>query len=904
MAAALFLWVPCGGFSERSVIHATFDEAVVGAGVKVEGSIAVRGASAVLLPWLHDRGDGIEGNRFAIQMEHDAASGKAAGLKTIYRASLPKGVIVEVEGGAGAVLRIELGELGEDVAVAGVVAGRSMAVLGGRMHLTRLPEARVVTGDSGSEEFPSVAVLPDGEEAVAYVSWDGARDSVMLRMGEKVEAVRGPGNDALDPQCIVDGEGRLSIVWAEGDGKQWDLFGWRGGKVGRLTDGPGNDFWPRVARDAGGRVWVTWQSVGEDRHYEVWLARLEGKALVDRVNVSESGADDWEPAICATPDGRIVVVWDTYRNGSFDVYLREFAVDGDGSAKAKGGAMAIAATAAREAHATVASDRWGGVWIAWDVACENWGKHPGRGASLHSERSLDLACWSGGALRRPEAGLGASLPQGFRKYSEYPQVAVDGKDRVWVIFRHQNRVAPKLLSPRGRAQSYGMWHEFAVAFDGSGWGEPLLLAHGNGRQDVRPAVDIGRDGELVVCYATDRRTRQFPYKPVDYDVTRASLAGFGREPSAPRFADAPDLGRVGPVDPDPELAPLPREWEVGGKSYRLVLGDTHRHTDISRCANGRDGSLRDAYRYALDACGLDWLAISDHDQDILRHRQDREERPRQLYDWWRSQKYCDLYSIPGRFVALYGYEHGGGYKDRGGHKNVIYADRGRPVFEQDAPEELFAALAGSGALAIPHQLADGGSRTDWDKWNAEFERVAEIFQARGSYEFQGCPREAQIHDEGHMIWDALAKGVRIGIIASSDHGQTHEARAGVYVPADAGFTREGILSGLRDRRAFGATVAVAVRATVGGRPIGEEVEVDAPPTLEARVDAPDVIRRIEVVRDSAFVYSAEPGKASAQIQFTDVDLKPGASAHYYVRALIGEKDLAWTSPVWVTRKAP
>ncbi|MCC6353084.1 MAG: hypothetical protein IT577_04315 [Verrucomicrobiae bacterium] len=884
------------------MVQVQFDGEKIGAGSMAEGSVDVRGGSFALMPWLLDRGDVIDGGKFRIQMEHDAASGKAAGLKTVYRASLPKGLLAEVEGSEGAELRIETGWGSEAVGLAKLAGARAMDVLGGRVRLALLPGAQQVTGDVASEEFPSVAVLPDGGMAVAYVSWDGERDSILVWRGGKEEVVRGPGGDALDPRCVVDGEGRLCVVWAERDGKQWDLFGWREGKIARLTDGPGNDFWPRVARDGAGRAWVAWQSVGDDRHYEVWLGRWDGKALVDRVNVSESGADDWEPSICAAPDGRIVVAWDSYRNGSFDVYLREFSIDGGGAAKAKGGAVAIAATAAREAHATVASDRSGRVWIAWDVACENWGKHPGRAASLHSERGLDLACWSGGVIRRPGAGLGASLPDGFRKYSEYPQVAIDGKDRVWVIFRYQNRVAPKLLSPRGRAQSYGMWHEFAVQFDGSAWCEPLLLARSNGRQDVRPAVDVDNGGDLVVCYATDRRTREFPYKPVDYDVTRASLAGFGRDASAPRLADAPDLGKIGPVDPDPELASLPREWGVGGRNYRLVLGDTHRHTDISRCANGRDGSLQDAYRYALDACGLDWLAISDHDQDILRHRQDREERPRQLYDWWRSQKYCDLYSIPGRFVALYGYEHGGGYKDRGGHKNVVYADRGRPVFEQDAPEELFAALAGSGALAIPHQLADGASRTDWAKWNGEFERVAEIFQARGSYEFQGCPREAQIHDEGYMLWDALAKGVRVGIIASSDHGQTHEARAGVYVAAEGGFTRAGILGALRDRRAFGSTVAVSIRATVAGRPIGEEIELDAAPRLEAMIDAPAAIRRVEVVRDGAFVYAVEPGERSAHIQYTDIDLKPDASGYYYVRAQIGESDLAWTSPIWVRRR--
>ncbi len=878
-----------------------FDAGKIGAGAKVEGMVSVDGGSVALLPWLLDRGDQIDGSNFRVQMEHDEASGRAAGLKTVYRASLAKGLLAEVEGPAGAALRVETALGKEAVPLAQLAPAAASELLEGRLRVRALPLADRVTGNEGSEEYPSVAVAPDGEIVVAYIAWDGARDAVMMRRGEKTIVVRGPGADALDPRCAVDGDGQIRVIWTESDGKQWDLYGWSNGKVIRLTSGGGNDFWPRMVRDSAGRLWVAWQSAGEDRHYEIRLARWDGEGLSGPINVSESGADDWEPSVCATGDGRVVVAWDSYRNGSFDVYLREFGVDGAGLAKPRGAPVPVAATASREAHATVACDREDRVWVAWDVAGENWGKHPGGGASLHSERGIDLACWAEGTLRRPEAGIGKSLPEGYRKFSEYPQVAIDGRDRLWVIFRYQNRVAPKILGGRIRAQSYGMWHEFAVQWSDGGWTDPLLLALSNGRQDIRAEVARDKAGDLVVCYATDGRTREFPYRPVDYDVARVSLAGLGREASTPRLVEAADLGKVGPVDLDPELAPLPREWTVAGKAYRLVIGDTHRHTDISRCANGRDGSLQDAYRYALDACGLDWLAISDHDQDILRHRQDREERPRQLYDWWRSQKYCDLYSIPGRFVALYGYEHGGGYKDRGGHKNVVYADRGRPVFEQDAPEELFAALTGSGALAIPHQLADGASRTDWAKWNKEFERVAEIFQARGSYEFQGCPREAQIGTEGNLMWDALAKGVRVGIIASSDHGQTHEARAGVYVAGEDGFTRPGILAALRDRRAFGATVAVSLRASIAGRAIGEEIEVDGAPSLEARIDAPATIRRVEVVRDGAFVYSMEPGRPQAEIRFADVDLKPGASAYYYVRALIGERDLAWSSPIWVTR---
>jgi hypothetical protein len=234
------------------------------------------------------------------------------------------------------------------------------------------------------------------------------------------------------------------------------------------------------------------------------------------------------------------------------------------------------------------------------------------------------------------------------------------------------------------------------------------------------------------------------------------------------------------------------------------------------------------------------------------------------------------------------------------------------VYEVDAPAELFVALADSGAVAIPHQLADGGSRTDWEKWNRQYESVAEIFQTRGSYEYEDCPRVARIFTPGHSIWDALAHDVRIGIIASSDHGQTHQARAGAYVEdasgaegdlsVATGFTRQGILDALHARRTFGATTAVAVKASIAGHALGEEIVVEDAPTIEAQILAPAEVRALAVVRDSNFVYTTEPRGAQARFQFTDRELKPGQSAYYYVRALTGEDDVAWSSPIWVTRR--
>jgi hypothetical protein len=896
----------------------------IGPGRLCEGELSVDGGKLEIRPWMDERKDSVDGPRFRLTTEHNAKTAEVAKLRTAYRTTLPKGLLVEIEGHAEARLRgkTNLGDF--DIPFDRLRQTAAVTVLDGGATLQCLPSVTRLTGDQAEEEYPSIAKLPDGRIAVAYVAWDGVADQVWLRQDDKVQLVTEKSGNYLDPRCAVDGDGNLWVVWTAGEAGKWDLWAWheapsppaplpkraRGDRVQRLTSGPQNNFWPRLARDAKGRLWVAWQSVAADLHYEVMLARLSPQGLSSPVNVSQHAADDWEPALCATPDGRLAVAWDTYRHGSFDIYLREFKADADGRVQPLGPPKPVAASAKREAHASVAADGRNRVWIAWDVGNEYWGKHPAGAATLHSRRQIDAACLVAGEIRRPAADLLESLPKPWRTLVEYPHVAVDGKGRLWLLFRMENQVHPFYTSPPGtRAQSYAIWHWFATQYDGRRWSPPVLLAQSNGRQEMRPDVAVDPSGELLVAFAADGRTRRFPYMPVDYDVYTASLAGFGAGPGEMQLAAAKDLGVVAAVPPDPELAPLLRTWRVGGKDYRLVLGDTHRHTDISRCATGRDGSLRDAYRYALNTCGLDWLAISDHDQDILKHRNDRKQRPRQDYDWWRSQKYCDLYTIPGRFLALYGYEHGGGYKDRGGHKNVVLAQRGLRVIEDNAPAQLFAALKDSGAVVIPHQLADAGSRTDWQRWSPEYERVAEIFQTRGSYEYEDCPRVAKIFTPGHSLWDALARDVRIGIIASSDHGQTHQARAAVYVedaPGGSqdltrcpGFTRKGILEGLRARRTFGATTAAAVQVQIDGRPMGTEFTSDKAPTVEVVVFAPAPIKAAAVVRDNRFVYTAQPKANQATFAFRDLDSQPGQTSYYYVRVLIGDNDVAWSSPLWV-----
>jgi hypothetical protein len=224
--------------------------------------------------------------------------------------------------------------------------------------------------------------------------------------------------------------------------------------------------------------------------------------------------------------------------------------------------------------------------------------------------------------------------------------------------------------------------------------------------------------------------------------------------------------------------------------------------------------------------------------------------------------------------------------------------RGFPCYEEDAPEDLFRVLRGKDVVVIPHQLADGGSATDWMKWNSDFERIAEIFQARGSYEFFGAPLVAEVQREGHYLQDALSQSIRIGVIASSDHGLVHGSYAGVYAKE---FSRKGVLEALRSRRSFGATEVMAIDFRLGDQLLGSEAVLDESPAFTAFARGAKPLESVEIVRDGKLVYSTNPGQTSCSFQFTDTDLKPGGSAYYYLRCQQADKQWGWSSAIWVKR---
>ena len=779
-----------------------------------------------------------------------------------------------------------------------------------------IPSLRV--SDQGrTADWPALASGADGSLWLAYVEWDGQdADRPVVRRRSPDGAWGDPvplddGNwDHYLPEIVAVPGGALAF-WSGRDGGSFDLFAAEvsdGGQVvsvERIAGSEHADFHPRAAADADGNVTVAWQSFG-DLQGEIYVRRRTDAGWGPQAKVSVSGANDWEPSVAVDGTGTAWIAWDSYHAGNYDVFVASF--DGRDPSEP----VAIASSPRAEFHASVAVDGLDRVWVAYDTAGENWGKDFSRSSAvegsegLHARRGLGVRVFANGRVSEPSARIGDILTGRMGRFAELPTIAFDGAGSAWVVFRHWTVAKP-----------HEMYHVYATRLGEQGWTAPLLMQNSSGRNTQRTAVAAAPDGTLQLAYASDLRSPEnlptSQMHALHYNVYHASLE--------PAEGTAPALQEVAVEAPKAGFEPRVRErMTAGGKTYSLLLGDCHRHTDV-RGHSAVDGSIEDTYRYALDAAAMDFVGPSDHNE-VLGGRWPDSLRD---YQWWYAQKLVDVYTHAPKFWGIYTYEHS--MARPGGHRNVLYQERGgplRPIDRNkglDAPDnappvlwdwmrESLLTQPGQRAVIVPHTFA-AGPLADWNWEPAPFDCLLELYQgARGSYERWNAPDDekrggTQTDRPGHFAQDALNKGHRYGFVSFSDHGSTHNSWAAIWAE---NATREALFDALLARRTYAASDEIYVRASADGHMVGEAfgASVSAPPEIAVEIEAQDEILRVDVVKNGEYVYTSRPGGRAASLTYKDGSPEPGES-YYYVRVFQrdsekpdGDPEIAWTSPFFVS----
>jgi hypothetical protein len=395
---------------------------------------------------------------------------------------------------------------------------------------------------------------------------------------------------------------------------------------------------------------------------------------------------------------------------------------------------------------------------------------------------------------------------------------------------------------------------------------------------------------------------------LESDDPRALLPGpitFAPEDSGARaveatlFAEGPRSLRA--RDPGTGLvAESPPVWVGRGDAGALLLwGDLHGHSGLS----DGTGTPRDYFRYARDVTNLDVVSLTDHDHHGL--------RPLSAASWDLIVREANAAYEPGALVTLLGYEW---TNWTSGHRNVYYAGESGPLLSvadtlTDTPQELWAALGrlGAGAITIAHHPAGGPVPIDWSiAPPPEREPLVEIASVHGSSEAPGCPMEVRNARPGSFVSDALARGYRLGVIASGDGHTGHPGKpygtslgglAGIWAGAR---TREAVWEALAARRTFGTTGArILLDFTADGVPMGGVVAPRAPGvpvTFRTRCVATTAIESIELVRDGVVLARRAGTGAVDSLVYEDARPRPGSWTYVRVTQIDGE--MAWSSPIW------
>jgi hypothetical protein len=887
-----------------------------------DGSLQVSGGRLLKLePWRFFAGDAIQdGNRWKLRTRKIVFENQPDQPNTIPTASpsrnlVPAGVIATIDQSANSV-RVSTAQGDFTIPIADLTFGRVRPFLDGDVLVQRVvAPAQLSANNTEEHDYPSVGVAKQG---VVWFAWQAYKDRgdhvYAMPEGGAPQVITDAPADIYRTSIAVDAEGRIHVAWSERNQEDWQL--WERTYDGRswspraqISSGHSpNIFHKLIASD--GRLRIVWVGHQGGRSF-LYLAEWKNGAWSPPTQIG--GPSVWSPDAASDQNGNLYVAWDSYQNGNYDIFFRKINASG-----AADPIEQITSSPKFQAHASVAVDNRNRPWLAWDESGVNWGKdwtHTDayRSTVLYRDRTVRVVVKEG-AVWKEAPDFSAAVPDRLRRYAQLPHLVSDANGDIWALFQMRTSA---INNREDFWTAGGLWDLYLTRLDGNAWLPASLVPHSTSRNE-QPFQAASAPGRILMTWTNDGRDLagiNGGYNGatmVHYDVFAASQPNAATLPADPAslsvFQDA--AGGAGPVHPN-EKADVEKmrsyRATVAGTEFRILRGDFHRHTDISADGSG-DGSLEDYYRYMIDVADMDTGIVSDHNQggDVE-------------YNWWRTEKSYDVFHIPGRYTPLFGYERSVPYPN--GHRNVVFAERGTRTLpigdaensgKKNSGPILYPYLRQHRGICMEHSLATGQG-TDYRDNDPELEPLVEIYQGyHAAYEYEGAPRAetstnfVSVHGgyrPAGFWWNALAKGLKLGVQASSDHISTHTSYAMIYTPTT---NRGDIVESMRQRHAYAATDNILVdfesEATNGARHLMGDAFADPSGRVKliAKVEGTDEITQIDLIRNGKFIYTRAPHQKSSDFEYVDQSPETGES-YYYLRVMQKDGNLAWASPIWIQR---
>lgn len=371
--------------------------------------------------------------------------------------------------------------------------------------------------------------------------------------------------------------------------------------------------------------------------------------------------------------------------------------------------------------------------------------------------------------------------------------------------------------------------------------------------------------------------------------------------------------------------------------YQFFFGSTHAHTawsdggmPVNDCSSGRYGAAGgarpvDAWAYARNTAGLDFLAVVEHNHLM------QEACPSCTAQGIRD-RYAAGFSnaasrtVNGSFVALFGMEWG--VISGGGHINIynqpkLMAWDGEPYHvltpKSDYPA-LYKALRNNQPTNGSYGTFNHPASTDFGSFvrNADGDAVMRgmslvsgpAFSTSTSFAPGGTRYDARYKQ-------ALSYGWRIGPEAQQDnhcwnYGTSTPNRTVALIPNGTALSQASLMAAFNARRFYASEDrnAQLIFRTNGSSVMGASFNTpNSSIGVTAKVIDPDGegVQKIEIWGGVAGTSSAPGAAAAVQASNTasstlTVSLprkSAGQRWYYYVRAVQADGNVLWSAPIWI-----
>ncbi|MGA1823691.1 MAG: hypothetical protein ACMUIP_03430 [bacterium] len=554
--------------------------------------------------------------------------------------------------------------------------GKPIARLDKNIEIRLLPRSFILTSEDKMNNYSAITVDSTGNIWTAYVSYDMKEEQLVLRKydgdtwGEEIE-ISNTGC-FLKPSLAADSEGRVWVCWSARIKDNWDIFAryyknGRWSKNYQLSDHPGPEINQRILVDENNRLWACWQGF-QSKYSDIFMKYWDNGKWSSLLKVTESQGNDWQPAITTDNRGNIYCAYEAFRNKRHALLLRQFNIN----SSAFGQEIEVASSKYYIGHASLAADKDGRVWIAWDISEDDWGfgedeeqrfieigkfdsieteinynKEPMEGRrGRYNSRKMGLICYYGGKFYEPVEDFASKFKATMQIYADIPQLQIDANGRLWLFFHHYSGKIPFYIHDKVME----VWKVYGIFYDGKAWSSPIELGYTTWRNIYASSSCAGTEkAGIWITYAGDNRQKgSRELDPTSICVTSINLEKLPLQqaeliPSKkqPKIFTETSANKAVPAHA------IQYESDLGTIKYKLFWGTVHEQHD-TRGRMGMDCFVVDAFKYALDDQQYNFLGVADYalrENTVLSRSFN--------YSLWEAKKATSIYSNGDYFLSFY-----------------------------------------------------------------------------------------------------------------------------------------------------------------------------------------------------------------------------------------------------------